>query len=109
MNNYILERLQQAETKRKLLEKNVLNENEKAIHAADKEYQKELFFAHDAIVDFINFQTETINILINQNSKLYSKNYVDDLLNLTRKQRAYIIGLGGNPSVLNFITINDLY
>lgn len=105
---YLIEQLNLLEAKREQLEKNVLNVNEKQIYQADKADQAELFKAHDAIVDLINYQTDIINIFCNEFTKTYSKEYVQDLQNTISKQRYYIKNLGGNPSNINFIKMEDL-
>jgi uncharacterized protein Yka (UPF0111/DUF47 family) len=90
------------------LQKNVLDINEQAITQAPKEEREELYKTHDAIVNFINEQTYVIQILSVNITNMYSREYVKDLNNLIQKQRKYIEVLGGNPSNINFIKMQDL-
>jgi hypothetical protein len=96
------------EQRRENLQKYILDVNERQIFEAPKEDRAELFKTHDAILNFINFQTDVINILTNNLVQSYSKAYVKDLQNTITKQSFYIKQLGGNPSNLNFVTLKDL-
>jgi hypothetical protein len=106
--SYLVEQLDKIELKRIDLQKNVLDVNEREIYKADKKEQAELFKSHDAIIDFINYQSEIIGTLVNEFTKTYSKEYVKDLQDTIAKQRYYIKDLGGNPSNINFIKMQDL-
>jgi hypothetical protein len=106
--SYLIEQLDKIELKRIELQKNVLDVNEREIYKADIKEQAELFKAHNAIIDFINYQSEIIVLLVNESTKTYSKEYVQDLQNTITKQRYYIKDLGGNPSNINFIKMQDL-
>lgn len=96
------------EKRRENLQKFILDVNERQIFEANKEDRAELFRTHDAIVNFINFQTDVINTLTNNVVQSYSKSYVKDLQDTITKQRYYIKQLGGNPSNLNFVKLKDL-
>jgi hypothetical protein len=97
------------EEKRKHLQKNILDVNEKQIFEAPKEDREELFKTHDSIIDFINFQTDVINKLTNNIIQCYTKQYVNDLQDTIKKQRYYIKQLGGNPSIISYVKPSDLY
>ena len=96
------------EAKRDQLQREVLDVNEAQILQADYKDRAELFKSHNAIIDVINMQTETIDLLVNELIKSYSKEYVQDLQNTIKKFRAYVKDLGGNPSVINFIKNEDI-
>lgn len=96
------------EQKRENLQKFILDVNEKQIYEAPVEDRAELFKTHDAIINFINFQTDVINNLTNTLVQSYSKAYVKDLQDTISKQRYYIKQLGGNPSNINFTKMQDL-
>ena len=100
--------LQNVEKLRVNLQKLVLDVNEKAIADAPTEERQELYKSHDMIIDFINAQTKLIDMCIYEIHHMYSKNYVQDLQDLIRKQKFYIRSLGGNPSILSYIKENDL-
>lgn len=90
------------------LQKSVLDVNEQNILQCPKDDQPELFAAHDAIINFINIQQQAISKLAFNLNKSYSKKYVDDLKDTIAKQRKYIEVLGGNPSIINHIKMEDL-
>jgi hypothetical protein len=96
------------EKRREELQKFVLDVNERQILEAPKEDRDELYKTHDAIINFINIQTSVINQLTSKIVKSYSKEYVNDLQNTISKQRYYIKQLGGNPSIINYTTLNDI-
>lgn len=100
--------LQNLEKLRVNLQKLVLDVNEKAIADSPVEERQELYKSHDMIIDFINAQTRLIDMCVYQIQTMYSKQYVSDLQDLIKKQKFYIQNLGGNPSILSYITANDL-
>lgn len=96
------------ELSRSNLQKMVLDVNEKAIAEAPLEERKELYTSHDAIIDFINAQTNVIDLCISHIQGMYSKEYVADLKDLIAKQKFYIKVLGGNHSLINHILKSDI-
>jgi hypothetical protein len=100
--------LQKLEKMRVDLQKLVLDANESAIADASPGERQELYKSHDMIIDFINAQSSVLRLCIGQIQQMYSKKYVHDLQQLISKQKFYIKQLGGNPSLLNYITENDL-
>jgi uncharacterized protein YqgQ len=105
---YLYELLNKLEANRATLQKNVLDVNEAQIYQADYKDRAELFKSHDAIVNYINDQTDIINMLTNEVTKMYSKEYVKDLQTTISKQRYFIKVLGGNPSNINYIKNDDI-
>jgi uncharacterized protein YqgQ len=105
---YLKDKLSRLEMMRDNLQKTVLDANEKAISEAPIEDRKELYKTHDLIIDFINEQTNMINLTVNTIQKMYSKEYVLDLQNTIKKQKFYIQSLGGNNSIISYIKTEDL-
>lgn len=105
---YLKHELKKLEIMRNDLQKSVLDVNEKAIAEAPVEDRKELYRTHDNIIDFINAQTNCINLCINIMENMYSKEYVNDLKDTINKQKYYIRNLGGNNSIISYIKNTDL-
>lgn len=105
---YLKDKLSRLEMMRDNLQKTVLDANEKAISEAPIEDRKELYKTHDLIIDFINEQTNMINLTVNTIQKMYSKEYVLDLQNTIKNQKFYIQSLGGNNSIISYIKNEDL-
>jgi glutamate/tyrosine decarboxylase-like PLP-dependent enzyme len=108
-NTYHLQNeLLKLESMRTNLQKSVLDVNEKAISQAEIEDRAELYKSHDAIIDFINAQTNVINLCIKHVENMHTKEYVKHLQDTINKQRFYIKNLGGNPSNISYIKCEDL-
>jgi len=88
--------------------KNFIYPNERAIATLPAEQQKPAYTEHDAIVGFINYQTDVINYLLLQLEKRPTQSQYEFKKRHLKQALYYIEKLGGNPSILSYIKSSDL-
>jgi len=87
---------------------NFIYPNEKAIASLPAENQQIAYKEHDAIVEFINYQTDVINYLLLQLEKRPTVSQYEFKKRHLEQALYYIEKLGGNSSILSYVKASDL-
>lgn len=81
--------------------------NEKYINSLPAENQEQAYKEHDAIVGFINYQTDVINYLLLQLDKRPTAAQYEFRKRHLEQALYYIKQLGGDSSILNYVKNSD--